>query len=980
MSAGDPQDGKAESHLPDRLQGSLGSAYTLERELGGGGMSRVFVARENALGRTVVVKLLHPDLGMELSAERFRREIALLARLQHPCIVPLLAAGEADGLPYYTMPFVDGDTLRARLERAEGGRLPVRETIGILRDVARAIAYAHELGIVHRDIKPENVLLSRDMAMVTDFGIARAVLAARTQVTGTGEPGLLTATGISLGTPTYMAPEQAAGGTVDHRADLYALGALGYELLTGAPPFRGLPAQQFLAALMTQEPEPVRAVRPDTPEPLAAVVMQCLSKDPVGRPESAEAVLRALNAADHAAVASTGSTGTPGRWPRPGGRAAAIAGALALALLAAAFLLTRAGAPGSLLAAGALRDQDRIVVTDFYHPQADTTMADMAAEAVRTELSQSGLVHVMPPTEVAAALGRMERPPGTRLDLQLAQEIAQREGAKAIVDGDIRVLGDGYVVSIRMVAADSVGTELAAFREVADGPRELLATLERLSRRLRSRMGESLRSVRATPPLERVTTASLPALQRYTAARRANLLGDYRAAVEHARAAVGHDSLFAYAQHVLAVGMYNSRQAGPERDSASVRAFRYRSRVAARDEPFIRAAYYAWGPGRDRSAAVRALEDAIRLDSTNVSAVNNLAVLLEERREFSRAVELLRGIPDPLPISRQNLSRLLYAVGDRAAGDRALEELARRHPTSPFVDNSRVTQALAWEWMDSIPARLETLRRSTASQFRVNATLYAASFALLHGRIAEAERLAAEADRLNVDQGTAPAIPARVRYSVIADGWLRGRPEVAAARLDSLLPRMGLDTLSALNGRLLLARLYAQLERPDRARELLAQYDARATDSSLARWERPYRQWTEGFIALAEGRWLQAADLLRRGDSRADGPVDACAPCMLPPLGLAYDRAGMADSAIVIYTRYLEMRYTYRLVSPDLDPRYRAPMHKRLGELFEARGDYAAAREHYARFLEWWKDADPELRSHVLEVRQRLARLERRRG
>jgi tRNA A-37 threonylcarbamoyl transferase component Bud32 len=275
--------------LQQQLQSALGGLYVLERELGGGGMSRVFVAHETALGRKVVVKVLLPELAAGVNVDRFRREIQLAAQLQHPHIVPLLAAGEAEGLPYFIMPYVSGESLRTRVTRE--GELPIGETIRILRDVVSALGYAHGFGVIHRDVKPDNVLLSGGVAVVTDFGVAKAVTASA-EAGATG----LTSLGVALGTPAYMAPEQAtASPQTDHRADLYALGAMAYELLTGSPPFSGRPPQAVLAAHVVEDPEPVERRRGAVPPLLAALVRDCLAKRPADRPQSAAQVLHLLD-------------------------------------------------------------------------------------------------------------------------------------------------------------------------------------------------------------------------------------------------------------------------------------------------------------------------------------------------------------------------------------------------------------------------------------------------------------------------------------------------------------------------------------------------------------------------------------------------------------------------------------------------------------------------------------------------------------
>ncbi len=317
-------------NLRDQLQSTFGSTYTIQRELGGGGMSRIFVARDETLGRDIVVKVLPRELAAEMSAERFTREIKLAAALQHPHVLPVLSAGVSEGLPYYTMPFVRGESLRAAMSR---GKLSTDDSIGILRDVARALRYAHGEGIIHRDIKPENILLSGDSAVVTDFGIAKALSASKTETPG----GTLTIVGSSMGTPAYMSPEQAAADpNIDHRSDIYSWGVMAYELLSGHHPFEGKKTpQQYLGAHLAEIPVPLRKIAPSVPIAAADVVMRSLEKDPDRRQQSADELLDQLgglsSGTDHTALARLATS----RWRIP-----AIVGA-AVAVLAIGFAVSK---------------------------------------------------------------------------------------------------------------------------------------------------------------------------------------------------------------------------------------------------------------------------------------------------------------------------------------------------------------------------------------------------------------------------------------------------------------------------------------------------------------------------------------------------------------------------------------------------------------------------------------------------------------
>jgi serine/threonine-protein kinase len=269
-----------------KLTAALTDRYRVERELGRGGMATVYLAHDLRHDRPVALKVLHPELAAALGPERFLREIRTAAKLSHPHILPLHDSGEAGEFLYYVMPYVEGESLRIRLVRH--GELPIHDAVKILLEVADALAYAHQCGVVHRDIKPDNILLSGRHALVTDFGVAKAVSDA------TGRHPVTTA-GVALGTPVYMAPEQAAAEpNIDHRVDIYAAGTLGYELVSGRPPFTGRTTQEVLAAHMIQRPEPLRARRPACPPGLEAVIMRCLEKRPADRWQTAEELLAQL--------------------------------------------------------------------------------------------------------------------------------------------------------------------------------------------------------------------------------------------------------------------------------------------------------------------------------------------------------------------------------------------------------------------------------------------------------------------------------------------------------------------------------------------------------------------------------------------------------------------------------------------------------------------------------------------------------------
>jgi tetratricopeptide (TPR) repeat protein/tRNA A-37 threonylcarbamoyl transferase component Bud32 len=1051
--------------LRDQLQSTLSGSYTLERELGGGGMSRVFLADELRLGRRVVVKVLSPELAAGISAERFEREIRLAASLQQANIVPVLAVGETNGLPYYTMPYVEGESLRAAL--ANPMPLSITDILRILGDVARALQYAHERGIVHRDIKPDNVLLSGGTAVVTDFGIAKALSASRTAGIGA----TLTQLGTSIGTPAYMAPEQAAGDPdVDARADIYALGCMAYELLAGRPPFHDRTPQRVLAAHMGEAPRPIAELRPDAPAPLADLVMRMLAKDPGERPQSAAEVILALGSVTSGsgmtalppvllhgpaafrrallvyigsvaavavvAKAATISIGlpdwvfpgamlvmalglpvilftgyvqkvarraltatptlTPGGGAQPQGTMATIAlrasphvswkrathgGIYALGAFAAlviVFMVMRAfgvGPVGSLLAAGKLNQRDPILIADFDVSHADSSVGRVVAEGVRANLGQSSSITLFKPASMSSALARMQLAPATHVNAALARQIAAREGIKAIVTGDVTGLGGGYVVAVRLVSADS-GNVLASYQTTVNGPSELVDGVDQVTRKLRGRIGESLKSVQASPPLAQVTTSSYEALKAYTDGARAfDNEHDFQKAIPLLRRAVSIDTGFATAWRKLGTAYSNAGYPRSLVDSAVTKAFLLRSRLTENERYLTEGYYFLNGAGHDREKGLAAYQ-ALLARGDSVYAANNIGVVYSTRRDWAMAESYFR-----LSLSKQhdnmiplpNLVSMLQSQGKRAAADSFLAMGLARLPNNPTLLELAAVPSFLDRDYDRTEQLFDSLNRTTTSaDVRRMARGDLGMMAILRGRLAEGERKLKEASAMAHEAGYVEQPLVDSIQFVLADEWFRGDSARAVARLDAALgahPISGIPEQDRPYADL--ATAYARGGRPDRARAVVAQL-RQLGDTVLLRAQEPELHAMLGEIALAENRPRDAIAEFRAGDRASDGPVDPDPLVVLTRLGRAFDQANEPDSAIATYEQYLQSNFAYRAGDDYL---MLAPIQKRLGELYEAKGDTARAMSHYAAFVNLWKNADPELQPAVTEVKRRLARL-----
>ena len=495
--------------LRDQVQRALGDAYVLERELGGGGMSRVFVARDVALERDVVLKVLAPELAEGLSADRFTREIRLTAALQEPHIVPVLAAGvTAEGLPYYSMPFVRGESLRARMD---SGKLPLDEALSVLRDVATALEYAHAHGVVHRDIKPENILRSGRTAVVTDFGIAKALSASKATSAGT-----LTAVGTSLGTPAYMAPEQVSGDDADARADIYSWGVLAYELLAGRHPFAAsTTAQQLMAAHIAEVPAPLDGVAPNVPAPIAALVMRALAKNPAGRPAHAGDLVAALTVPGVSATQGVGRR----RWTWR--RTAAVTVLALVVLTIGGWLLVpttlRATLRTLVTRAPANFVVNRVVVAPFTDESRDPRLAalgQLIADNLTTGLSRLASLELVD-SRTAMVSGEIVRRIPRLFRSNDERALGEESGAKVVVAGRYYVVGDSLYVSVTVLDAETgrMRLAIAPVAGAASAPQAVVAVVtSRVVAALRAASDKELASIQLSAP---------PSLEAFAAFRQA---------------------------------------------------------------------------------------------------------------------------------------------------------------------------------------------------------------------------------------------------------------------------------------------------------------------------------------------------------------------------------------------------------------------------------------------------------------------------
>lgn len=673
--------------VTDRLRSALGDRYYIERELGAGGMATVYLARDLKHDRKVALKVLRPDLNAMIGSERFLAEVRIAARLDHPHILTLIDSGSADGILYYVLPYVRGESLRAKLERDK--QLVVEDALSIITQVASALDYAHAQGVVHRDIKPENILLHHGEAVLADFGIALAVKEA--------SGGRLTGTGLSLGTPQYMSPEQATGErSLDRRSDVYSLGTVFYEMIAGEPPVTGPTPQAVIAKLLTEKPVKLRVVRETIPLAMERATEKALAKTPADRFSSAGEFVRALSATTPERETSLRRSTI--MWP-------------ALAVAAVAVVGT-----GLWLARGSLRGGERdrspavaardrpidakyvVAVLPFENLSADTTKTYFAAgmtEEITAQLSRVSALRVL-----SRAALRPYRDAPDRL-----ARIANELGAESVVEGSVRV--DGQRVRIGVQVTDARSGQPIWSTQFDRDLTDVLAVQEEAARAIAGALKASLTPAEARRA-GRSATINLAAYELYMRSSRS------REAIAMLRQAIALDSTFAAAYARLARELY---WGGPVSGRAGLDSGLAAAETAIRLDPNLAEGYHARGLIQQQfgqiSAGRASLLKAVELDPRESASDLSVAEIVAGRYDEALywAVRALSLDPNN-PITKGHVAYALYYLAADAPADRILTATEREYPTSVrlqvLLANSEVIQnrnSAAMERMRRVVAR-----------------------------------------------------------------------------------------------------------------------------------------------------------------------------------------------------------------------------------------------------------------------------------
>ena len=965
--------------VTDQLNAALAGRYRIEREVGRGGMATVFLAEDLRHRRSVAIKVMNPEIAAVIGPDRFLREVEVAAGLNHPYILPLFESGSAGDLLYYVMPYVEGESLRQRLEREK--QLPLADALRIAREVADALDHAHHAhpgGVVHRDVKPENILLAGQHAVVADFGIARAIVAAG------GEK--LTTIGLVIGTPAYMSPEQRAGSeNLDGRSDLYSLGCVLYEMLAGQPPFTGATAESLAYQHLSVAARPVSELRPAVPKEIERAIQRSLAKAAADRFSTASEFAAAIAPTTEAMPAGplperaegragsaeqpTDARGAIPTWYR--GRSFALVGAVVVLALIAVAAWQRWGPFSSWLGGVSAPDplkKEWILVAEFDGPADDSSLAVATRDLVSAALDQSAIVATVTRDQVRIALELAGKPATARVDAALAHELAYRSAVRAVVEGKISRLGQGYSIVVRVVDMERDSLVLSV-SDVANDEKALIPTVERVARRIRDRLGERKSAIRTSRELIQVMTPSLEAYKTYLKALEMLVAGQSVGSIDLCREALLLDRDFMAARQMMGhafnnLGLIDSALAAhrdalrrPERLSDVLRLL---SEAAVADLQ------------GDFPAAVAAYERTLQ-QHPSWAAHNNLAYQLYRTGHYEEALANVERGAETSPFGPNQMLRLNQFATLLALGRLDEGREVTRNLRGEFARSGPVWIALAsgnWALSESLGTALEANPTASREMRRLGA-LAIGSAAATRGDIGTAERAIRRAEGL-IGATTVPAARISPQAAPRARLLLALVSRGVAGALEG--PPTQDTTTAALVTRGLWA---AAAGDTNRARRLVVRIRSRPA-RELAR-EGAAPALLEAWIAAQGERWDETIRIL--GPAALQGSEvglleDQAGRVMMRWLvAQAYESLDRPDSAAA----YLEL-----VLSPlgRVDQEYLSRgiafsfAHRRLVLLYARLGRLDDARRHWEAFTAAFRTPDPELRPLIEEARVALASAE----